>query len=196
MKIKIVILLLVICSINILAQKQEDANLIQLDSTWGKEIFPFPIRFAKNINYTGIADVRFPPKGWRDVNHQNFWSYTYAWRINLNREITVKELAANLEKYFDGLNSVDLNDKADKRKASAIITKTKRKGTTTFFKGAVKTYDHFATNERIILNTLIESHYCNLEKRTVILFKFSPKEFNHKTWKMLEKVKLHTPLCN
>jgi len=83
-------------------------------------------------------------------------------------------------KYFNGLNKVDMGDITDSRKASAKVSKTKRKKSTTFFKGYVKTYDHFATNDLITLNVLIESSYCEEEKKTVILFKFSPKEFEHK----------------
>jgi hypothetical protein len=176
-------------------QDLKKENLIALDSTWGTEIFPFPIRFASNIAYEGIAEVRFPPKGWRTPEHPFFWSYTYAWDINLDTEITANELAINLEKYFDGLNSVTETNNLD-QKSTATITKTKRKKSTTFFKGSVYTYDHFATNKRITLNVLIESHYCKKKKRTVILFKFSPKDFKHITWETMRNIKLSNTNCN
>ena len=189
------IIALLFLSLFTFGQEHEEANLIDLDSTWGKEVFKFPIRFAQNIDYKGFAEVRFPPKGWRDVHHKNFWSYTYAWNINLNKKVTAKELAANLIKYFDGLNGVDAKDKTNKQKAFATIIKVKGNKKKLCFKGKVDTYDHFATNKRIILNVLIESNYCKKTKRTVILFKFSPKDFNHKTWKMLEKIKLRSKKC-
>lgn len=179
----------------VVGQDVENENLIALDSTWGTEMFPFPIRFAKNIDYEGIAEVRFPPKGWRTEDHTFFWSYTYAWDINLDRKITATELAADLVTYFDGLNSVTETNNID-QKATATIVKTKRKRSTTFFKGAVDTYDHFTTNKRFTLHVLIESHYCKKEKRTVILFKFSPKGFKHKVWETLENIKLHNTNCH
>ena len=175
-------------------QTTEKENLIALDSTWGKEIFPFPISFAKNINYEGIAEVRFPPKGWRTIGHDFFWTYTYAWSIDVNSKITATELTTDLEKYFDGLNNVTETNNLD-QKATATISKNKRKKRTTFFKGAVDTYDHFVTNKRIVLNVLIESHYCKKEKKTVLLFKFSPKGYKHKVWETLKSIQLKEDFC-
>ena len=196
MKKTILISILICSSFFVFGQENEEANLIDLDSTWGKEIFKFPIRFAKNINYKGIEEARFPPKGWREVNHLNFWTYAFAWDINLNREITAKELALDLVKYFDGLNDVR-EDNNINQKASAVITKTKREGLTTFFKGEIKTYDHFTTNKRFTLHALIESKYCKKKEKTFILFRFSPKGFNHKVWKTtLKEVKIYSNLCD
>ena len=183
-----------LCTVFVVGQDTENGNLIALDSTWGTEMFPFPISFAKNIDYEGIAEVRFPPKGWRTEDHPFFWSYTYAWDINLDRKITATELAADLVKYFDGLNRVTKTNNID-QKATAVIVKTKRKNSTTFFKGSIDTYDHFTTNKRFTLNVLIENHYCKKEKRTVILFKFSPKGFKHIVWETLESIKLHNTDC-
>ena len=190
-KIIALILLLLLCSMSSFGQKNE-FNLIKLDSTWGQEVLRFP---ARNMDYKGVGEVRFPPEGWIKPEHTFFWSYTYAWSINLNREITNKELELDLVKYFNSLNKVDKDDTTDKRKASAKVTKTKRKKSTTFFKGYVKTYDRFATNNLITLNVLIESHYCKKEGKTVILFKFSPKEFKHKVWKTLNKIELYSSVC-
>jgi len=173
--------------------QENEFNLIKLDSTWGQEVLRFP---ARNMNYIGVGEVRFPPKGWIHPEHTFFWSYTYAWSININRKITEKELALDLVKYFNSLNKIDMDATADKRFTSAKITKTKRKKSTTFFKGSIKIFDRFATNKQITLNVLIESHYCKKKEKTVILFKFSPKEFDHKVWKTLEKIKLQTNICN
>jgi hypothetical protein len=92
-------------------------------------------------------------------------------------------------KYFNSLNKVDMNATTDNRYSSAKVTKTKKGKATTFFKGCVKIFDRFATYKMTTLNVLIESYYC--KKKTVILFKFSPKEFKHKIREMLEKIKLH-----
>jgi len=171
-----------------------EENIIELDDTWGKELFPFPIRFAPSIEYEGLAEVRFPPKGWRDPNHPNFWSYTYAWNIHLNTEIDTKELEDNLTTYFDGLNNV--TNKDDHKKALVSIVKTNKNRSTVFFQGVVKTYDRFATNKRIDLNVLIESNYCQEKQKTVILFKFSPKDFQHETWKRLKRINLVSGFCD
>lgn len=191
-KTSALISLLLLCSILTFGQNNE-FNLIKLDSTWGQEVLRFP---ARNMNYIGVGEVRFPPKGWIKPEHIFFWSYTYAWSIDLNSAITEKELEVDLVKYFNSLNKVDITDTTDKRKASAKITKTKRKKLTTFFKGYVKTYDRFATNDLITLNVLIESNYCPKEKKTVLLFKFSPKEFKHEVWETLNDIKLLSTICD
>lgn len=193
MKNKITILLL-LCSITMFGQNRNEFNLIKLDSTWGKEVLRFP---ARNMNYKGLGEVRFPPKGWRNPEHKNFWSYTYAWEINLSRKITEKELSSDLVKYFNSLNHVDMDDIKNKHYTSATVTKVKQKKTTTFFKGKVNIFDRFSTYKNITLNVLIESFLCKKEKKTIILFKFSPKEFENETWHTtLKKINLYDNLCN
>jgi hypothetical protein len=165
--------------------QKEEFNLIKLDATWGQEVLRFP---ARDMDYIGVGDIRFPPKGWRIPEHTFFWSYTYAWSIDLNRKITTNELEIDLVKYFNSLNRVYENDG---RKANATIIKTKRKRSTTYFEGKVNTFDRFATNKRFTLNVKIESTFCKKEKTTIILFKFSPKEFDHEVWETLNKIELN-----
>lgn len=191
-KITILTLILVFSSINIFSQKNE-FNLIALDSTWGQEVLRFP---ARNMNYLGVGEVRFPPKGWIKPKHDFFWSYTYAWSINVNRKIPEKELELDLVKYFNSLNRVDMNATADSRYTSAKVIKIKKEKTTTFFEGSVKIFDRFATNKKLMLNVRIKSHFCKKKKKTLLLFKFSPKEFNHKVWETLNEIKLHSHLCD
>ena len=184
--------ILLFCSFFSFGQLKNEFNLIQLDSTWGQEVLRFP---ARDMDYKGVGEVRFPPKGWIDPEHTFFWSYTYAWSINLNEKITTKELEVDLVKYFNSLNKVDINDEKDKRLASSTITEIKTEKQTTFFEGFVKTYDRFATNKRFTLNVKIESHFCKETEKTVLLFTFSPKEFTHEVWQTLDKIKLIDGFC-
>ncbi len=172
--------------------QRNEFNLIDLDASWGQEVLRFP---ARNMNYSGVGEVRFPPKGWRNPEHNNFWTYTYAWNIDVDRKITEKELATDLVKYFNSLNHIDMSDLKNKHYSYATITKIKQKKDITFFKGKVNIYDRFATHKIITLHVLIESHYCKRKKKTTLLFKFSPKGFKHLTWELLEKVKLIPDLC-
>lgn len=179
----------------VIAWSQEQKNLIKLDSTWGKEAFAFPINFAPTINYTGFAEVRFPPKGWIHPQHAFFWTYTYVWSINYDEKITANQLKKDVETYFDGLNDVRENHNLD-QKASATITQIKNKKSTTFFEGKIDTYDHFATHKRIILNVKIKSRFCKKTKKTVLHFTFSPKEYTHEVWKTLNNINLNDGICN
>lgn len=172
---------------------RDEFDLINLNNTWGKEVIRFP---ARHMNYVGVGEVRFPPKGWRTPNHNNFWSYTYAWSININREIPAKELETDLVKYFNSLNRIDIKANTDEKYSSAKISEIKKEKTKTYYKGYVKIYDRFATKKMITLHVLIESYYCKKKQQTNILFKFSPKGFNHSTWQTLNKIKLYNDLCN
>lgn len=192
MKKVIFLLILIACSMSTFGQKNE-FNLIELDSTWGQEALRFP---ARNMDYKGVGEVRFPPKGWIQPEHKNFWSYMYAWSIHVDRKIPEKELELDLVKYFNSLNKVEMDDRKNQRYTSATVTKVRQKKFTTFFSGKVNIFDRFATNKQITLNVKIESYYCIKKKRTILLFKFSPKGFKHKTWEMLKKVKLHNDLCD
>ena len=114
---------------------------------------------------------------------------------NFDKKITASQLSSDLVKYFDGLNSVTDTNNVD-QKASAIIVKVKTKKKTTFFEGKIDTYDHFATNKRFILNVKVESNYCEESKKTIILFKFSPKKYTHKVWETLNDIELKKEYCN
>ncbi len=183
-------------SMFLFAQNEKNENLIELDSTWGKEVFEFPIRFAQEIDYDGIAEVRFPPEGWRNPEHTFFWSYTYAWDITLQNDITSARLAADLELYFNGLNGVRNDDETDARKASVKLISEKTTGTGIAFSGQVKTYDRFATNKLITLQAKIESYNCIQKNRTILLFKFSPKAYDDIVWETLDAIKLIDSNCN
>ena len=174
--------------------KRDEFSLIALNSTWGQEVLRFP---ARHMDYTGVGEVRFPPKrGWIQPKNDFFWSYTYAWSINVNIEILKKELEIDLVKYFNSLNRIDMNATTDEKYSYAKVTKIKKEESITYFKGSVKIFDRFATKKMIILNILIESNYCKNKKKTILLFKFSPKDFNHTTWKTLNKIKLLDNLCD
>ncbi|WP_299217740.1 hypothetical protein [uncultured Dokdonia sp.] len=193
---KALIVVLILCSVVTFGQNHDKVHLIDLDSTWGKEVFPFPIRFAQNINYEGVEEARFPPEGWSDENHQNFWSYAFAWDINLNKKITEAELASDIEKYFDGLVGDEFIKGRETYKASAVFIEVEGDEMYSVFKGKIKTFDRFTTKELITLYVLVESHYCKKEGRSILLFRFSPKRFTHEVWKTLENVKLKEGVCD
>lgn len=193
-KINYTYLVLLFCSSTIFGQNSNEFNLIKLDATWGQEVLRFP---ARNMDYIGVGEVRFPPNGWRDPAHKNFWSYTYAWKIDVNREIPTSELEIDLVKYFNSLNHIDMADKTNEHYATASVLKAKKDNETTFFKGTVNIFDRFATHKMITLYVSIESRLCKKEKSTTLLFKFSPKNFTHETWNTtLKKVELYDDLCH
>ena len=196
MKKIIIISILLNCSISTFGQKNKEVNLIQVDSTWGKEIIQVPFWFAPEINYEGYEDIRFA-KGWEKINSPGFWTLIFAWDINLKTKPTTKFFEGNLKLYFDGLMKVVNEDSLliiPKTKAFFKEKKTKN-GITTFI-GTVETYDAFTTKKILALNVTIESYYCKKTKKHIPLFRFSPKDFKHKSWDMLNQARLSANICN
>lgn len=172
------IILLFFCSTSLLALEQEHLLFLETDTTWRKELFIFPIQHARDIDYKGVEDARFP-EGWEDQKSHEFWSYVFAWDIEHEGEITAKEMEADLQKYFSGLMRG--------KETSVQISKKTNTDNTNQYSGAVKTVDNFFTKKPMTLNVLAEQIYCKEKKKAIILFKFSPKEFGHKVWKKLEE---------
>lgn len=192
----ITISILLSCSIYTFGQKEEEVNLIEVDSTWGKEIIQVPFWFAPKIKYKGHEDIRFA-KSWEKIDSSGFWTLVFAWDINLKTKPTTKFFEDKLKLYFDGLMKVVNEDKEviiPKTKAFFIANKQKKEITT--FTGTVETYDAFTTKKMIKLNVTIESYYCKKTKIYIPLFRLSPRDFKHKAWEMLNQAKLRANVCN
>ena len=181
MKNILTIILLFSCFILLPGQEKEHLYFLETDSTWRKELFLFPINFAQDINYKGVEDARFPT-GWEKQDSPNFWSYAFAWNIEHSEKISETELEADLQKYFNGLMRW--------QETSVEILKKAETTNTVSYTGKVKTKDAFFTKEPMTLNVLIEKIYCAEKKKSVILFRFSPKQFGADVWQKLEEVKL------
>jgi len=166
-------------------------NLIEIDSTWGKEVFQFPLKFAKDINFEGFEEAVFP-KGWINKESPNFWSYAFAWNINLTTELTEDQLENYLKKYYDGLITDVNKDKG------LVLPKTIaeiHKSNDSTFTGEVTIYDAFATKEPLKLNIRVSQKYCKQKNKSILLFKVSPKVFDTEMWQTLEEISLFNNIC-
>jgi CubicO group peptidase (beta-lactamase class C family) len=174
---------------------RDNLYFIRTEDTWGKEIFTFPLRFAKDIKYQGVEEAHFP-KGWRDQESSEFWSYVFAWNVDLTNELKVSNLESDLQLYFDGLAEAVNKDKTvvppnsiaklDKIQSGSDIAK---------YRGTIKIYDSFVTNKPMTLKVQVESHYCPQKQESIILFRFSPKAFGHEIWSVLEMINLRENMC-
>lgn len=192
MKKKIFTIVLLLFVGMIFSQEEEIQEVFTTDSTWIKEIIEFPIGFAQDIKYEGFEDLRFP-QGWSKEDSPNFWSYVWAWSINNTEEINTSELEKNIQLYFDGLLGLDFYKIEEKhvRKTNAVFIKKND----SHFVGKVKTFDTRYTKKPMTLNVLVENYYCELEQKRIILFRFSPKPFDHDVWSTLDEVKLNSDSC-
>ncbi|WP_367390858.1 serine hydrolase [Lewinella sp. LCG006] len=161
----------------LLSQENEHLFFLETDTSWRKEMFVFPINFARDIDFQGVEDARFP-RGWEQLDSPNFWSYVYAWNLENSGDVTEADLEASLQKYFAGLMGWDAT--------SAQLSTTDN----ILFTGVVKTMDAFFTKTPMDLNVLIEKTYCEEKNKSIILFRFSPKGFEADVWNTLKEVKL------
>ncbi len=195
MKKIVILFILVSCSLYSFGQQKQETNLIQADSTWAKEIIEIPFWFAPEIKYTGYEDIRFA-KGWEKIDSPGFWTYAFAWNINLKTKPSAKFFEDNLKFYFDGLMKVVNKDTLftiPKTKASFVEKEQKNEVST--FTGTLEIYDAFTIKKTIILNVTVECYYCKKTKTFVPLLKFSPKDFKHESWEMLKQVTLDPNFC-
>lgn len=191
------IIILLSHSALVFSQEEEPEGITVANDTWGQEFFKFPLRFASNIAFEGMEDARFP-KGWGDVNSHEFWSYVFAWKINVDKPLTETDMETNLQYYFDGLLTIDLSrtDLTDLQKTNAIFIQKETSSEDLLYTGKIKTYDTRFTKKPMTLHVRAEQHYCQQTKETIILFRFSPKGFEHKIWGKLAEVTLRHDMCN
>lgn len=192
MKHTLITILFIFQAVLLFSQDHEHVDLLETDTAWTKEIFPFPIGFAPDINYEGIEEARFPP-GWGKVESPEFWSYVFVWNIKLDRELGERELEENLELYFDGLmHGVNKDTSIIVPPTTALFLKKDE----TSFVGKVRVYDAFRKQKLFVLHVHVEKRVCTQTKKTLVLFRFSPQEFDQEIWKKLKQVKLRAEVCD
>lgn len=174
---------------------EDNLYLLKSEKSWNKEIFTFPLSFAPGIKHIGIEEAHFP-KEWRDQSSSSYWSYVFAWNVDHNTALTSSELEEKLNIYFDGIMKVVNKKKSfDIPKAVTTITKNNGKGDVSKFEGVINTYDSFITEKNISLNVKVEKHPCKENNTSIILFRFSPKSFDHEIWNMLDGIQLRERHC-
>jgi CubicO group peptidase (beta-lactamase class C family) len=167
-------------------------DLLKTNDTWGKELFAIPLHFAQGIKLKGFEDARFP-KGWNDTKSPNFWTYAFAWKVNLSTSLTTPQVKDYIEKYYDGLlSSVNKERNLELPKTKVEVTKTKEGD----FIGKAIIYDTFVTRKPLILNFHIEQTQCEKNNKSIILFRVSPKNFGHSVWTDLKEIKVLNNGCD
>ncbi len=182
---------LLLLSTPTLAQEEAYPDLLISDD-WGKEIFTFPIRFAKKIPFDGFEEARFP-KGWGDKSSPYFWTYAFVWKIDVDSLLSSTELEVNLQYYFDGLLGLDFHE--DKPKTNAVFVKNEGSANSSKLKGKIKTLDTRFTQKPMTLKVLIDQRYCEESKKLIVLFKFSPKASENEVWIKLNEITFSPDVC-
>lgn len=168
--------------------------LVNADSSWGREHFYFPLSFAPEIDYQGVEEAVFP-KGWANKDSSSFWSYAFAWRIETQSPLTEVDIQESLKYYFDGLMSDRLGVSKDSlQNTVAFFLQDYRHEAYHYFLGRLQIFDAFTLQKSLILNASIEQFFCSQKRESILLFRFSPKTFEHNIWKKLSGLTIHNTL--
>lgn len=175
-----------------LSQNSEIPYITGADSTWTREHFKFPLGFAPEISFEGFEEALFP-KGWTKIEDPYFWTYAFAWNIDLAASLTLSQLEDHLKKYYDGLMRA-VNKEVGLKIPSTVAKIDKI--TEDSFQGEVSVYDAFKSKKLLKLFLTIHQTFCEEDKRSLVIFRISPKEFDDEVWISLKKLGLHTDICN
>ncbi len=176
-------LLLLGCCLEAWCQHEPYPQVLQADSTWTREVFPFPIHFAPELKYEGYEEAWFPP-GWIQPENDAFWSYVFAWKIEKDIVLNDSILEENLKHYFDGLMNVR-NKRID---FEIPKTTVHLKNANIGYRGKISLYDAFATQQVLELNVSIELVKKTSAQGTIMIFRFSPKPSHHYVWGKLREL--------
>jgi len=186
---------LLLCCQLVIGQENEDRYILKTDSLWGKEIFELPTGFAQEMTLNGFEDASFP-KGWSDPESPEMWSYIFAWSASVEKIVPTQEIESNLDIYFDGLMNIRKDTLiAGKIPTTALMVENSRTDNEVTYTGKVRTFDRFRSNEMMTLHVMAEQYFCEKEKRTIIVFRFSPKHLEHSIWELLKGVPLIEDAC-
>ncbi|WP_052158231.1 serine hydrolase domain-containing protein [Lacinutrix jangbogonensis] len=161
-------------------------------NNWGKELFAIPLHFAPDIELKGFEAARFP-KGWNDTKSPNFWTYAFAWKVNIDKPLTQTQVEDYLIQYYNGLLS-GVNKEKDLvlPKTTVEITQNKEGA----FVGETTIYDTFVTRKPLVLHFNIKQTLCDKNGESILLFRVSPKKFNHKVWRDLMDISVLENSCD
>ena len=181
----------VFCFLFGVAQTNKGGNLLVVDSLWTKEVFEFPIHFVPEITYKGFEEAYFP-KEWSNQDSIEYWSYVFVWSIEGNIEVNENILEHDLQLYFDGLMTVVNKDQNFKvPESTALFLKDGENS----FKGKIRLYNAFHTKDMMTLNVSVNSYKCLEKDKTLLLFRFSPSDFDTDIWETLEAIKFKANAC-
>ena len=156
-------------------------SLLKIDTSWTRGHFDFPLGFAPSINFQGYEESVYP-KYWSDSSSLEFWSYALAWQITQKEILSEKDLETALTSYFNGLMNID--------SSRCTISKEKRISKKSIHFGTITTKDALFSRKPLILNIKIEQHYNKKKKKMLVLFKFSPQDFEKEIWVNLNELRL------
>jgi hypothetical protein len=176
---------------SVLAQTTSPA--LKAPDNWNSETINFPLGFAPAIDFVGYEEVRFAP-GWSDKTSEQFWAYHFTWFIEKHHPMTEDRLSELLNKYYDGLMQLVLNNASDAAAAMvpdetiSIFIQTQEG-----FSGKVRVFDAFFSKDYMMLYVKVREKFCNNTNRQIISFDITPRNFKDDLWTLFQSVEVVHP---
>lgn len=168
---------------------------LSADPDLAKELLQLPVDFAPAMTFKGLEDLRFL-KGWNKADSLTYWSYAFAWDVDQKTPLTKLDFETNLNLYFDGLMRLEQRSKEyNVPMTSSKFRKSKNVNGIIYYTGEIKTFDGFFEMKPLTFNVRAEQHYCPNIERTIVLFKFSPQDYDSRVWNDLDNIKIPNDIC-
>lgn len=159
-----------------------------LPENWVKEIVPFPLKFAKTLDYPGVEEIHFMP-GWSgDSLQEQVWSYMFVWDLDTLLAPDTARLTKDLVTYFNGLSVWVLQNSrkiCPRYPVSDFLLKPDPALGKSWFEGNITVQDVFFSLKPMTLNFRIAAETFPELDRSQYFFLFSPKPFTHEIWDAL-----------
>lgn len=176
-----------------IGQESKELSILSGIDNWRKEIIQFPIDWAPNLLLEGFEELRFAPQ-WSNPGDDQFWTLVMSWKVNADSPLTLKQIEYNLESYFDGVMKPNHWASTFPR-PNVLLESDSANNNVNSSTGKMKFFDGFHTGKLTTLYIQGEQHFCSKHLKTIIIFRLSPKDFNHIVWGDLKKIKQKPGYC-
>ena len=174
---------------------QADPYAIKTPEKWRSERIPFPLDFAKDLDYKGVEDLRFSP-GMFKPEADDYFSYVFLFWLEGSVPVDAKSLEADLLKYYKGLcATVAKGRKLDLDLSKIAVKATKQEGKAKLageeadsFHARIDWFDPFTTGKPLTLHLELWSRPADAGKRTCLFALASPQEKSAPIWETLRKI--------
>jgi hypothetical protein len=153
---------------------------------WRSERIPFPLKFAPELPYRGVEELRFAPRFFKP-DSETYFTYSFAFVLDPDGRagalpFRAEQLAADLRTYFAGLTRAVGRHAVPAASHDATITAIPG-GPAQRYRGTVRTVDGFGDGRALTLHVEGESFVCG--SRRVILSSLSPRPSSDPIWPLL-----------
>ena len=187
--------LLVPALLGLSAQEVEAPYTFRAPEGWRSERIPFPLGFAKDLDYKGHEDLRFSP-GMFKPDAPDYFSYAFVLWVEGAMSFEPKSLERDLLRYYQGLcGAVAARRKLDLdlSKITVQVTKQDKKGSLGGEEAEVRQariawYDPFVTGKPLTLHLEIWGRSADAGKRSCMFALASPQEKSAPIWEALRKI--------